>query len=332
MYTHIFNRVYKYFNLHMSTTAHSILHSEETCENTEFFLHLKAGSQWSSTRPRCNALAGARDVNVGASDQGRQGGFSIYFFPFFEEGFFFQEPQNLQNHRVVKERMFLWNMIAVVSDLDGFNLTATTIATSRCPSNFSTVFQTQTKIFDRILNGFFMVCCCYSAKSESIYDLLARDTWKRVSLPNSRLAIKLFFFPIHFEGLFTKNFKPFKLFCDFTRLVCCFWLLWKICYASLIPPGPHVLPLNLLHGGQEREREMAARFFPSLGILVEDIGYRDFLKIGCLYCLKHHCFFCFWFSTLFGELIQIGHYYWDWVETTNYINFAGTFDILLWIV
>lgn len=114
----------------------------------------------------------------------------------------------------------------------------------------------------------------------------------RVSLPNSRLAIKLFFFPIHFEDLFTKNFKPFKLFCDFTRLVCCFWLLWQICYASQIPPGPQVLPLNLLHGGQEREREMAARFFPSLGILVEDIGYRDISSV--VWCfLKHHnlCFF-----------------------------------------
>lgn len=154
----------------------------------------------------------------------------------------------------------------------------------------------------------------------------------RVSLPNSRLAVKLFFFPNPLH-LFTKTkTKPFKLFCDFPRLVCCFWLLWKICYASLIPPGPHVLPLNLLHGGQEREREMAARFFPSLGILVEDIGLM-FPKTSPVWCfLKHHCFFCFWFSTLFGELIQIGLYYWDWVETTNYINFAGTFDILLWIV
>lgn len=91
---------------------------------------------------------------VGASDQGRWGDFPIFFPIYIWGAKFFQEPQNLQNHRVVKERMFLWDMIQFVSDLDGFNLTATTIATSRFPSNFNTQYF---KLKPRFLIQYWMV-------------------------------------------------------------------------------------------------------------------------------------------------------------------------------
>ena len=140
------------------------------------FFAPEAGSQWSSTRTRCNALAGARGW-FGRSERSRSlGGFSMYFFPFLRNEIFPRTPESSKSQGSQGEDVSL-KYDPVVSDLDGFILTATTIATSRCPSNYNTqYFKLKIKIFDRILNGCFMVCCFYSAKSESIYDLLARDT------------------------------------------------------------------------------------------------------------------------------------------------------------
>ena len=119
------------------------------------------------------------------------------FFPIWG-AIFFQEPQNLQNHRVVKERMFLWNMIAVVSDLDGFNLTATTRATSRCPSNYNTQYF---KLKPRFLIEYWMVVSWFAVvilRSRSPFMIYWLGIHASCFASKLSFGSQTFFFPIHF--------------------------------------------------------------------------------------------------------------------------------------
>lgn len=196
MYTHIFNCVYIYFNVHIWVLRHTPSFGKRRVK-TPSFLAPEAGCQWSSTRPRRNALAGARDVWWERAIKVARGDFSICF-PFFEERNFSKKPQNLQNHRVVKERMFLWNMIQFVSDLDGFNLTATTIATSRCPSNYDTQYF---KLKPRFLIEYWMVVSWFAVvilRSRSPFMIYWLGIHASCFASKLSFGSQTVFFPIHF--------------------------------------------------------------------------------------------------------------------------------------
>ena len=63
----------------------------------------------------------------------------MYFFPFLRNEIFPRTPESSKSQGSQGEDVSL-KYDPVVSDLDGFNLTATTIATSRCPSNYNTQY------------------------------------------------------------------------------------------------------------------------------------------------------------------------------------------------